>query len=72
MARAEDTLLEGGDERVAGKRAPRAREVGGRGAIELAEAADVVRGEPLRPPARRRDERVELVPHLAALADELL
>src|SRR5207248_8173415 len=50
-ARARDELLEPADERVAGKRAPGEREIGGGLAVELAQAQRALRAEPLRPAA---------------------
>ena len=70
IPRAADALLQRDDERIAGKRPAREREIGRGRAVEVAEPAHAERPELLRAAPRLHDEAVELLPAGATLVDE--
>ena len=65
-----DELLEPGDDRVAGERAPREGEVRGGRAIEAAELEHALWTERFRPPLGVPHERLEPAPGLVPVTDE--
>jgi hypothetical protein len=71
MASAADALLEPECHGIAGEPAARAREVGGRRAVELPQGADARGAQPFRLASGLIDERVELVPVGTAFANEV-
>ncbi len=70
MAGAIDKALEVPDSRIAREAAARESEIGGRAPIAPAEQQDASRPELLRPASGLPDERLELLPRGAALAQE--
>ena len=70
MARAVDEALEVRDSRIAGEAAPGEREIGGGAAVAAAEQQHARRAELLGPPAGVGEQRLELLPRGAALAQK--
>ena len=72
VARAADEPFETRDDRIVRELPSREREIGRRGAVRGAEAANAVGAEPLRPLPRPPHELRQLLPGGLALPDETL
>ena len=72
VAGTRDEILEPRDDRVAGPASPREGEIGGRGAVELAQARTPSPPSRSGLPPRPADERVEPAPRLAAIAEKMI
>jgi hypothetical protein len=67
-----DKVLEGGDRRL-GREPPAGEgQVGGRAPVQSAQPAHLLGADPLRPPARRDQQRVQLVPRWTPVGDEAI